>query len=92
MTLQQMATVKRWHLTHRHDRWVEYQLWDAVLTCWVLGWFGLPAAVFLAPALGVAVCAALSFAPEAYLQLRRRLHRRGVLRCDWLGCAALPSR
>ena len=85
MTLQQLATIKRWHLTHPQGRPVESQLWDDMLTCWVLGWMGVPVAVLLAPELGVLACVLLYFAPSAYVGLRRRLHRRGLLRCDWLG-------
>ena len=88
MTLQQLAAVKRWHQSHLRGHAVEYQVWDAVLTCWVLGWVGVPAAVVLAPKAGLAACALLSCVPEFYLWLRRRLHRRGVLRCDWLASAA----
>ncbi len=88
MTLQQLSNVKRWHQTHRRDHEVEYQIWDIVLTCWVLGWVGILPASALAPKVGLAVCALLAFAPELYLWLRRRLHRRHVLRCDWLASAA----
>jgi hypothetical protein len=88
MTLQQMANVKRWHQAHRREHEIEYQVWDIVLTCWVLGWVGVPPAVVLAPRVGLAACALLSCMPEAYCWLRRWLHRRGRLRCDWLACAA----
>jgi hypothetical protein len=84
MTLQQLATVKRWHQIHRRDASLEYQLWDAILTCWVLGWVGVPAAVVLAPEGGLLTCALLLCVPELYVRLRARLHRRRVLRCDWL--------
>jgi hypothetical protein len=84
MTINQMATIKRWHQTHHRERGIEYQLWDAMLTCWVLGWVGLPAAAFLAPEIGLAACLALYLAPTLYVTLRMRLHRLGVLRCDWL--------
>ncbi|NRF70841.1 hypothetical protein HLB44_27935 [Aquincola sp. S2] len=88
MTLQQLSTVKRWHQTH-HKRGLEYQLWDAMLTCWILGWMGLPAALLLAPEIGVLLCPVLYFAPSLYVRLRLRLHRRGVLRCDWLDSARM---
>lgn len=88
MTVQQLAAVKRWHQTHRRGAPLERQFWDAVLTCWILGLAGLPAAVVLAPIFGVAACALLFCAPEAYVALRRRLHRRRILRCDWLASAS----
>ena len=87
MTLQQLSAVKRWHQTHRHEAALEYQLWDAILTCWVLGWVGLPAAVVLAPRGGLVACALLFCAPELYVALRTWLHRRRRLRCDWLASA-----
>ena len=90
MTLQQLATVKRWHLTHHRERSLEYLLWDAMLMCWVLGWMGMPAAVLLAPVAGVLSCLLLYSAPALYVRARARLHRRGVLRCDWLASAVRP--
>lgn len=87
MTLTQMSMIKRWHQAHHRDHGLEYQLWDAMLTCWILGWMGVPAALLLAPEAGLLACVALYFAPSAYVALRVRLHRRGVLRCDWLSSA-----
>lgn len=87
MTLQQLATVKRWHQTHHRERSVEYQLWDLMLTFWVLGWIGLAPAALLAPEPGLAACFLLYFAPSLYVRLRARLHRQGKLRCDWLDSA-----
>lgn len=84
MTLQQLATIKRWHLTHPRPGSLEQQVWDAILTCWILGWMGVPPALVLAPELGVAACIGLFLAPTLYVRLRARLHRRGILRCDWL--------
>jgi hypothetical protein len=92
MTLNQLSMIKRWHQTHHRDHGLEYQLWDAMLTCWVLGWMGLPAAVLLAPQAGLPVCLLLYLAPTLYVSLRGRLHRRGVLRCDWLSALAACAR
>jgi hypothetical protein len=87
MTLQQLAVVKRWHVLHRRDRPVEFHTWDTVLTLWLLGWLGIPAELILWQLYGLAACAGLLFAPGAYVALRRRLHRSGRLRCDWLEAA-----
>lgn len=87
MTLQQLAMVKRWHQSHHREQGLEYQVWDAMLTCWVLGWMGVMPAVVLAPELGIATCVALYYAPSLYVHGRAWLHRRGVLRCDWLDSA-----
>jgi hypothetical protein len=90
MTLDQMSTLKRWHMTHRSQGPLENHLWDA-LTCWVLGWMGVPASLVLWPLAGVGLCLALTCAPSLYVAARVRLHRLGRLRCDWLGAVA-PSR
>ena len=90
MTLQQLSAVKRWHMTHQRPGSVELMVWDLVLTCWLLGWMGLAPAVVLAPGLALLPCLTLFSVPRAYVALRRRWHRRGVLRCDWLDSALLP--
>lgn len=88
MTLDQMASLKRWHVSHRHTGWLELQVWDLMLTLWVLGWAGLPLALLLAPAEGPWACLLGVAAPHAYVALRAHLHRRGHLRCDWLSAVA----
>jgi hypothetical protein len=45
---------------------------------------GLPPALLLHWAWAVGACVPLFFAPPLYVRLRRHLHRRGRLRCDWL--------
>jgi len=84
MTLDQLHAVKQWHLSHRPLQPVEYHAWDLVLTLWVMGWMGLPAALLLHLRLAVCACLLLVFVPGGYVALRRRLHRRHRLRCDWL--------
>ncbi|MCK6419583.1 MAG: hypothetical protein L6Q73_01550 [Aquabacterium sp.] len=87
MTLDQLSTIKRWHQSHPRAGSVELQVWDLVLTCWLLGWMGLPAAILLGSPLGVLLCVALFYAPGAYVAWRRRLHVSNRLRCDWLDSA-----
>jgi len=84
MNLRQMSSVKRWHLAHQEDSPLEYHAWDAVLTLWLVGWVGVPPALLLHWTWLVVLCVSLSFAPPAYVRLRRRLHASGRLRCDWL--------
>jgi len=84
MRLDQLHAVRLWHVAHRRERPLEYHAWDGVLTAWVLGWMGEPAALLLwwpGVALG---CVLLFLAPTLYVALRRWLHRSGRLRCDWL--------
>ncbi|HET7793490.1 MAG TPA: hypothetical protein VFL64_08900 [Rhizobacter sp.] len=84
MTLDQLHALKLWHVAHKRERPIEYHAWDGVLTVWLIGWMGEPAALILwwpGVALG---CVLLFFAPTLYVALRRHLHRTGRLRCDWL--------
>jgi hypothetical protein len=85
MTLAQLTAMKAWQVAHRAGHPVEYHACDAVLTLWLMGWTGAPAMVVLGQPWAVLACVALFFAPSRYLSLRRALHRRGQLRCDWLG-------
>ncbi|MEP6876822.1 MAG: hypothetical protein ABI887_20875 [Burkholderiales bacterium] len=84
MRLQQFHALKEWH--HQHGRHpVEKNTWDAVLTVWLIGWVGAPTAFLLNAGWAELACVSLLFLPSAYVTLRRRLHQRGRLRCDWIG-------
>ena len=84
MTLHQLSVLKQWHVSHKRERPIEFHTWDAMLTLWIMGWMGVPAAVILGKLSGLLACTAFFFAPAGYVRLRRRLHARGLLRCDWL--------
>lgn len=90
MNVSQLAAVKRWHVLHRDRRPVELHAWDAVLTLWLVGWMGVIPAFMLHAGWGVALCVMLVYAPPAYVALRRRLHRKGRLRCDWIDSVPPP--
>lgn len=90
MTLAQMTTMKAWMDAHRWDAPLEYHTYDGVLTLWLMGWFGAPASFMLDIDWALLACVALFFVPAAYLRLRRHLHLRRRLRCDWLE-AVLPG-
>ena len=47
MTLQQLHSIKLWHLAHKPENPLEYHTWDGVLTAWMVGWMGEPAALIL---------------------------------------------
>ena len=85
MTLNQLRDLKRWHVSHRRDHPLEYQVFDVVLTLRLLGWVGAVPAVLLQQAALLPLCLLGSLAPEVYRWLRVRLHRSARLRCDWLG-------
>ena len=84
MTLDQFDDLRRWHQGHA-DHPVETRLWSAVLTLWLSGWVGAPVAWLLQWDMVAVAALPLVFAPGAYVALRRRLHRHGRLRCDWIG-------
>jgi hypothetical protein len=88
MNLKQLSSLKRWHVDHRDDAPLEYHAWDLVLTLWVLGWMGVAPALFLHWQWALPVCCAFFFSPPLYVRIRRRLHERGALRCDWLPALA----
>ena len=87
MTLQQLSDLKRWHVMHRREHPVELALFDGVLSFWVMGWIGVPAAIVIGEPMAVLLSLMLVTMPRYYVAARLKLHRAGRLRCDWL-CAA----
>jgi hypothetical protein len=87
MTLQQLSSIKQWHLAHPLHP-MEQQVWDGFLAVWVAGWTGLPAAWLMNSASVLMLCGLLVVLPGLYVRLRKHLHRKGALRCDWLASAA----
>lgn len=84
MTLDELQRIKQWHVDHRSDHPVEYHLWDAMLTLWLMGWVGwLPAFAFEAM-WAAPLCMTAMFAPTLYVTWRCRAHRAQRLRCDWI--------
>jgi hypothetical protein len=84
MKLAQLENLKAWHQRHWRERPVEKHVWDIVLTFWLAACGGLPSAFLLHARWGAAACFALFFLPNGYVALRRRLHRAGLIRCDWV--------
>lgn len=84
MSIDELARIKRWHVAHRAQHPLEYHIWDAMLTLWLMGWVGiLPALIFdewmlLACAVGIG-------APSLYVHYRVLAHHKHTLRCDWAG-------
>ncbi len=85
MTLQQLTSIRQWHLSHPLGHQVEQQVWDGVVAAWVSGWMGLPAGWLMNSLAVMLGCALLIPLPRLYVGWRKRLHQRGRLRCDWLG-------
>jgi hypothetical protein len=84
MTLQELSQIKRWLVLHRGQHPVESQAWDVVFLCWVLGWTGVPGLLLTHSPAWLPACLLGFMLPTLYGRLRRHLHRRGRLRCDWL--------
>ncbi len=84
MTLRQLASIKRWLILHPAAHGVELFTWNLVLTCWLMGWVGLPGTLLCGQLAALPLCFAASVSPRCYVLARRRLHRSGRLRCDWL--------
>ena len=83
MTLAQFESLKTWHQRHWREQPLEKHVWDIVLTLWLAGWVGIPPAFVVHAGWAEVVCFALLFLPSVYVAVRRRLHRIGLVRCDW---------
>jgi hypothetical protein len=85
MTLEQFHTLRLWHLRHVREQPLEKHIWDMVLTFWLAGLVGAPAALLIHAGWGLVACGGLLFLPGRYVAARRLLHSHGKLRCDWIG-------
>ena len=88
LTLAALQRIKQWHLAHRSDHPLEYQVWDTVLTLWVLGWVGWLPAFALDVYLAYPLCLLGMATPQLYVSWRASAHARGRLRCERLAKAA----
>ncbi|MDI1341407.1 hypothetical protein [Polaromonas sp.] len=84
LTLLELQRIKQWHLAHKDTRPLEYQVWDAVLTLWIMGWVGWLPAFALEVPLAYPFCVLGMATPQLYVRWRARAHDRCRLRCDWL--------
>jgi hypothetical protein len=84
MTLAEMQRIKQWHVEHKADHPLEYQLWDAMLTLWVMGWVGWLPAYALQELWAMPLCVLATAAPRLYAGWRMKAHRAHRLRCDWI--------
>ena len=84
ITLVQMERVKNWHIAQCGRHPAERQIWEAVMTLWVMGWIGwFPAYAFEAP-WAYPLCLLGILAPRLYVAWRAGAHETRRLRCDWL--------
>ncbi len=84
MTLEQFHDLKLWHQRHVREQPFEKHVWDMVLTFWLTGWVGGPAAFLIHAQWALLVCGALLFLPGCYVAVRRWLHLARIVRCDWI--------
>ncbi|MFZ3128272.1 MAG: hypothetical protein WA136_09675 [Rhodoferax sp.] len=82
--LSELHRIRRWHVEHAQDHPLEYQLWDAVLTSWLMGWVGWLPTWALDAWWAAVPCVLGMLAPGLYVGWRARAHVRHRLRCDWL--------
>lgn len=83
MTVRQLSLIKRWLRLHSRGHAVELQAWDLVLMAWLVGLLGVPVVIMLDAPPWLLACLTAHLLPEMYSAARVRLHRRGVLRCDY---------
>lgn len=83
LPLAKLQRIKKWHVEHRPEHPLEYQLWDTMLILWVLGRVGwLPAFALDAP-WAYPLCLAAMLAPQLYVGWRLKADAMQRLRCDW---------
>jgi hypothetical protein len=88
MTLDELQRIKKWHVAHRRDHPIEYHIWDAMLTVWVMGWVGLLPAYAFDSLWALPLCVLGMAAPGLYVGWRLRAHREHKLRCYWMLAAS----
>lgn len=79
-----MGKLKDWHALHRGTHSVEYKVWNAVLTAWLMGWIGFLPVLTFDTLWDLPFCLLGVLAPQFYVYVRVRAHKTGRLRCDWL--------
>lgn len=82
-TIARLQRIKKWHLSHKEDHPLEYQIWDAMLTFWVMGWIAWVPAFALDATWACPLCVLGIWLPGLYVRLRVGAHRAMCLRCDW---------
>ena len=84
VTLAQMRRIKDWHAAHPGVCPVEKQVWEGVLTFWLMGWTGWLPAIASESKGGFGLCLLGVLAPRIYVAWRTRAHEAKRMRCDWL--------
>jgi hypothetical protein len=89
--LSELHRIRRWHVEHAKDHPVEYQLWDAVITCWLMGWVGWLPTFALDAWWASGLCLMGTLVPSLYVGWRAHAHACNRLRCEWVRVTPTPS-
>lgn len=89
--LSELHRIRRWHVEHAKDHPVEYQLWDVVITCWLMGWVGWLPTFALDAWWASGLCLMGTLVPSLYVGWRARAHANNRLRCEWTRVKPPPS-
>lgn len=84
VSLNTLQRIKKWHVAHKADHPLEYQLLDMVYMFWVMGWVGCLPAVVLDEEWLLPLCVLGISLPNLYIGWRVAAHEHHRLRCDWL--------
>lgn len=84
ISLNKLQRIKKWHVAHKAEHPLEYQLLDAVFMFWVMGWVGWLPAFALDAEWSLPFCALGMVLPNIYIGWRVSAHEQQRLRCDWL--------
>lgn len=87
ISITELHRIKRWQVDHALEHPVEYEIWDAVLTTWFMGWVGWLPTWVLDAWWASGPCLLGMLAPRLYVSWRARAHAQHRLRCDWLPAA-----
>ena len=82
--VSELHRIRKWHVDHEQDHPLEMQVWDAVITCWFMGWVGWLPTYALDAWWAGPLCLLGMLAPSLYITWRARAHALNKLRCDWI--------
>jgi hypothetical protein len=91
LPFKELHRIRQWQVAHSEDHPLEFELWDAVITVWLMAWVGCLPMVALEAWWVAPLCALGIMSPQLYVGWRARAHAREQLRCDWLPASYLPQ-
>lgn len=82
--ITELHRIRKWHVDHAQEHPLEFQLWDAVITCWFMGWVGWLPTIALDALWAWPLCLLGMVLPSLYITWRTRAHTLNKLRCEWI--------